>query len=217
MLALQVSSDYPQDRGVLQDLRDTYAWLDEHSEDARVHMIQHHAHKLFLNVADPEKMTWEWHSADDLLLGIKESMHTFHPIHEFLLSFKSLLVVSGVQQLTHATLPQKAINNSLEVSPHSMRLEFSLMRSERQLIDVLFIPDAEDSELDDANLYAHRVYLATCSDYFKTLFTGDFRESRPASEEFPIHVPLIGHSRRCVGIVLGKSFFYETKLILNVS
>jgi hypothetical protein len=171
-------------------------------------MIQHHARKLFLNVADPKVMIWEWHSAEDLLLGAKETMRNFHPVRKFLLSFKNLLVVSGVQQLTNAALPERSSDSGLEISLQSIRSVFCLMRDERQLTDVIFITDAED---DNPTLfYAHRAYLASCCDHFKDAFTNKesvMLESLPASSDSPVQISVKGHSSRCVEIVLGKSHF----------
>ena len=97
ILACQVSTNRPQ--GALKDLLETHTSLNEHSDKAGSYMIQHNAEKLFLNVADPEAMAWEWCSARDLLLGIKETMRHFHPIQKFLL----LLVVSATTYRPNTT------------------------------------------------------------------------------------------------------------------
>jgi BTB/POZ domain len=210
ILAHQVSTDFPQDL-VLPDLRETYGWLNAHSEDAGEHMIQYwRTHKLFLNVADPEVMIWEWYSAGELLLGAKETMGNFHPVQKFLLSFKNLLEVSGVQPLTDATLPERS-DSSSEISLQSIRSAFCLMRRKCELTDVLFIPDTGDDEQGNV-FYAHCAYLATCSDYFKDLFTSGYKESLATSINNPVEVRVVGHSSHCVEIVLGKShFLYRLK------
>ena len=194
---------------MLQDLRETYAWLDEHADDARVHMIQRHGHKLFLNVADPEEMAWEWHSAENLLLGAKETMRNFHPVQKFLLSFGKLLEVSGVQRLTVATLPEKSSDDGSEISLQSIRSMFCVMREEQQLTDVIFIPEAEDGDSEPGTFfefYAHRAFLASCCDHFKDLFTSTYEESQAVPKDFPVRVD-VKHSSRCVQIVLGTSHF----------
>lgn len=195
ILVNELSRDFPGNPAVLEDLQKTYMWLDQ-SSDACTPMIQYRAQKLFLNVADPKTMIWEWHSANDLLLGAKRTIGNFHPVQTFLLSFKNLLIVSGVKQLTDATLPERTSVSGPELSLESMRSVFCSMREQRQLTDVVFIPDTEDSEI-----CAHRAYLATCSDYFNHLFTGPYKEALTASNDSPVEVR-VGHSSRCVEIVL---------------
>ena len=199
----QVLPHYSQNRGLLRDLRETYTWLDKHADDVGVYMIQHHTRKLFLNVADPEEMTWEWHSAEDLLLGAKVTMGNFRPVQKFLLSFENLLEISGVQRLTDATLPERASDDDSEIFLQSIRTVFCLMREERQLTDVVFIPEAEDDE-PKAFFYAHRAYLASCCDHFKDSFASTYEESQAVLEDFPVRVD-VRYSNRCVQIVLGMS------------
>jgi len=122
------------------------------------------------------------------------------------------LVVSGVQQLTDPTLPDRAPDNDSEISIslQSMRSAFCEMRKERQLTDVLFHPvtDSEDDEPRNT-LYAHRAYLASCSRHFKHLFTGECIESHVTSGGSYVKVPVEGHSSRCVEIILSESHPYN--------
>jgi hypothetical protein len=177
-------------------------------------MIQYHAETLFLNVADPEKDAWKWRSAQAMLFEIPNKACSFY-IWDFLLSFRSLLTVSDVGQITNATLPPTENTGDLSASPaesESLRLAFCSMREEKQLTDVVLIPDTEDDE--SVTMFpAHRAYLAANSAYFSGAFSGNFRESGVASADHPIQIRMDGYSSYSVQILLGKSSYILSGMI----
>jgi sacsin len=200
-----MSADYYQDPVVLHDLRETYKWLDEHSEEAEEYMIQHNTDKLFLNVADPEVSIWQWCSAEEMLLGIDEKVASFHPVLDFLLPFEKLLAVSGVHKVNSAMLPERLPSNESEISLEAIRLAFCLMREKGQFMDLELVPGTDHDEPRKV-FHAHRVYMAACTPYFKCLVPGGFQES-PEACEGPVQVDLDGYSAQCVEMVLSK--YYE--------
>jgi BTB/POZ domain len=199
-----MSVDHPQDHALLGDLRTTYQWLDDHSEEAQPQMIQHSSERLFLNIADPDTGAWGWRSAQELLFGIRHRKCSFH-IRDFLLSYQRLLRVSGVETITEARLPEDADDN-LEFPAESepLRSAFCSMRDAKQLTDVVLIPDKEDGE--PVTMFpAHRAYLAACGTYFLDAFGGDFQESGLASADHPVEMRVNGYSSSSVQILLGTS------------
>lgn len=199
-----MSVDYPQDRALLGDLRTTYQWLDDHSEEVQPQMIQHRSERLFLNVADPETGAWRWCSAQELLFGVSQRSCPFH-IQHFLLSFRELLRVSGVETIIEARLPEDADDNlELPAESELLRSAFCSMRDARQLTDVILIPDKEDGE--SAMMFpAHRAYLAACGTYFLDAFGGEFQESGLASAYEPVQMRVKGYSSSSVQVLLGTS------------
>jgi len=192
-------------------LEETYNWLTQCSEEARPFIAPHSAERLFLNIDDPNRGHWEWRSAEQLLLDTDEAIVGFHPVKNFLKPFKPFLLASGVRPVINSECPRLSEPTSDSTVLASLCSVFNVMRGMQELTDVVFEVDDDDSDDgdddDDAEgetLPAHRAFLAACSEHFRILFTSTFAESRPASANNPIKVPVKGYSSQCVKLVLGK-------------
>lgn len=211
VLALGVATVYPLNRHVLHDLRETYSWLNQHSDEARPYLAILSAEPLFLNV-DNASRSWEWCSAEQLLLDTDDAIAGFHSVKLFLKPFKNLLLSSGVKPVINSQCPQPSEPTSDSVVLASLRAGFREMRDNQDLTDVVF--EAVHDEGDEGMIPpAHRSFLASCSEHFRDLFTGTFAESRPASANKPIKISVEGYSSRCVRLVLGK---WYSRLIFTI-
>ncbi|KAJ7262754.1 hypothetical protein B0H12DRAFT_1104316 [Mycena haematopus] len=193
VLVLQVAKDYTSDIYLLSDLEATYAWLDEHQHEVEDSMIEFHDEPLFLNVDDPKTDPWLFHSADELFFNIRDG-GDLKSVKKFLLPFKDLLTVSGVEDIVNAPVPGIVLS-SVEAQLSLLRTGFQAMRLEGKLVDVVFISD------DEMRYAAHRAYLAPMSEYLQDLFTGSFAESGPGTADEPIEIE-VDYSGPCVEAVL---------------
>jgi hypothetical protein len=177
----------------LDDLKQTYFWLEQHSNEAQPVIREFHAEALFLNVDDPG-LLWEWKPADRLVLETDEDLGFCRPVRHFLLPYRKLLIASGAYVIENSTVPQL----TFAVSSDAVRLErtrstFQEMRKGRKLTDVVFLTD-------DGNAFpAHRSFLATCSTYFYDSFTSEIGTNNNHQEPIILHE----YSSNCVRLVLG--------------
>lgn len=192
---------------MLSDIRETYKWLNEQADAAGPLLMQHNTDRLFLNVTEQDGDEWVWYSAQDLLLGIQNQWSNYQPIKSFLAPFETLLAKSGINRISPARWSAPAYT---EDNSSSILSQFDGMRKHEKLTDVVFLAKDENQQVQ--KLAAHRTLLATRSDYFKDIFTGDFVESKLASAEHPIQVKMDDFSSDCVLAVLGKS---QSVLILS--
>lgn len=199
-LTLQVANDNPSSEHVLSDLEATYKWLNAQYDEARDIMIQHHNEPLFLNVDDPSHNAWVWHCADELSFNIFDSSGLYS-VRKFLVPFRDLLLVSGVEEIVNATCPTTLVS-SPDVQLTSLRSCFNSMRQTQKLTDVVFIA------LNGDEFPAHRSLLVSTSEYFQDLFCGEFHESGPASAENPVEVPVM-HSSSCLKSTLGEYLLFS--------
>ncbi|KAF5349962.1 hypothetical protein D9756_009229 [Leucocoprinus leucothites] len=184
VLATDVASDHPHNSTLLQHLRQTYQWLNEHTDSAEVFLQRCTADgvPLFLNVDDPENISekWNWKRADHVLLDER--------------TYNRLRGSAGAQQET-ATDKERLSN---------LCTSFNGMRKSRICVDVSFICEANFG--GDEPLYAHRAYLAAYTEYFREMFSGGFQEAGLASSQEPIAVPVPGYSRPCVKSILDYAY-----------
>jgi BTB/POZ domain len=206
VLALDVARAHPSNRHVLHDLRETYSWLNQRSEEAHPYIAPHSTDHLFLNIGSASRAHWVWHSAAQLLLDTDDAIAGFHPVNSFLKPFRELLLASGVKPVINSQCPEPSEPTSDSAVLASLRTAFRGMREKQELTDVVFEADDDDNEVTIPP--AHRAFLAACSEHFKVLFTGAFAESRPASANNPIKISVEGYSSQCVGLVLGKRSSY---------
>lgn len=173
-------------------------------------LIQSHNQALFLNVDDPEKMVWIWHSADELYFNIADSPGSSSwGVRDFLLPFQNLLRQAGVQEVRAPTVP------SLPVRPAEARLSlvctgFDDMRRGGHLIDVKFVTD------DGKEFPAHRVVLATMCDHFRIEFCGSIAESGPITSDQMKVVLVPDYPSHCLEMIIGDyldSFNNRVRLI----
>lgn len=197
VLALQVAKDYTSDIYLFQDLEATYRWLDDHQDEVEDVIIECHDQPLFLNVDDPKTDPWLWHSADEMFFNILDG-GDLKSVKKFLLPFKDLLSVSGVEDIVHAPVPG-VVRSSVDAQLTLLRTGFQRMRIEGKLTDVVFISD------DETRYPAHRAFLAPMSEYLDDLFCGSFTESGPGTADEPIEIE-VEYPGSCVECVLGECF-----------
>lgn len=203
MLASRVALSHPRDPIVLNHLKQTYKWLNDHAQEAQQFLRQKGAISLFLNVDDPANGAeeWNWKRAKHILLDSYDTKHLQCP-RDFLKNYHSLLVAAGAVTIDHGPDMESRYEQPMsEESLTNLSESFNQMRKNRICTDVSFIC----SSPGDEPLYAHRGYLAAYSSYFRGMFSGSFREAGDASHMNPIPVHVPGFSRRCVEYVLGQS------------
>ncbi|KAJ7119509.1 hypothetical protein C8R44DRAFT_176382 [Mycena epipterygia] len=193
VLALEVAKDYTSDIYLLSDLEATYRWLDDHQDEVEDFIIDHHDQPLFLNVDDPKTDPWLFHTADEMFFNILDGGE-LKSVKKFLLPFKDLLSVSGVEDIVNAPVPG-LVRSSVDAQLTLLRTGFQTMRVEGKLTDVVFIAD------DDTRHGAHRAFLAPTSDYLNDLFCGAFTESGPGTADDPVEVE-VDYSGPCVEATL---------------
>ncbi|KAJ6602456.1 hypothetical protein DFH09DRAFT_968836 [Mycena vulgaris] len=193
VLALQIAKDYTSDIYLLSDLEATYRWLDDHQDEVEDVIIEFHDQPLFLNVSDPRSDPWLWHSADEMFFNILDGGE-LKSVKKFLLPFKDLLTVSGVEDIINAPVPG-LVRSSVDAQLTLLRTGFQTMRMEGKLTDVVFISD------DESRYGAHRAFLAPMSDYLNDLFCGSFTESGPGTADDPIEIE-VDYSGPCVEATL---------------
>lgn len=158
-------------------------------------MLDNHDKPIFLNVDDPQTDPWTWNSADEMFFNISDGVD-IKAVRKFLMPFRDLLYVSGVEEIVNPPLPKTTVS-TVETQLAALRSGFNAMRHEGRLTDVVFISD------DEEHFAAHRSFLAPVSEYFLDLFCGDFNEAGPASAHDPIEIE-IDYSGPCVKAILGE-------------
>lgn len=201
ILALQLAPLYPFNRELLTDIRQTYQWLEKHKEDSnlRKSLVQYHAQPLFLNVDDPAQLDWTWRSADQLYFNISDvPISNCWRVATFLLPFKGLLRLAGVDEVQMPTAPEVHVSTVEERLDRSnmIRNAYNDMRRKAELTDVIFTTD------DGGEFPAHRVVLAGAGvEHFRDLFLGQWGESNVMVDK-PIAVP--GYPKECLDSILGR-------------
>ncbi|KAG6860981.1 hypothetical protein C0995_005217 [Termitomyces sp. Mi166 len=206
-LALRILRDFPSSPRLLAELTKTYEWLNNNCENTSNAglLVTLHAEALFLNVADASDFaTWEWHTADQLLLNETKVVSRFHPVKAFLLPFEKLLRTTGVKSVKHPEAPSSSQGPSDSEQLASIRKAFQEMRQARLLTDVEFVA-ADDDDGEEEILPCHRTFLATYSSFFYDAFTN---EMEPANLDASVVNPKImnveEYSSRCVSCALGE-------------
>ncbi|KAJ7172036.1 hypothetical protein C8R46DRAFT_1190033 [Mycena filopes] len=161
VLATIIAPQHDRDQILLQHLQATYHWLNRNTEAARPHLLSA-AGAVFLNVDDPLSQSWEWRSAQQLLLDVTydwPETNTF-AVRRFLQSYRPLLLAAGADS-EHAVdyKPRTTATDG-----NTLRAAFDRMRRAGQLTDVLLMPsDMMDEEMkaeDRKLLRAHSTFLA---------------------------------------------------------
>jgi hypothetical protein len=187
-----------------QHIKETYEWLNKNADLARPFLEQCTKNRipLCLNVNDPTNVAeeWNWKTADHILLDDYDTRFLQCP-RNFIRPFKSFLTAAGAVAIDYGKevtrTPQKDEDRLSNLSA-----SFERMRRDGVCTDVMFTFESAIEE----PLYAHRAYLAACSDYFRHMFLGNFYEAGDASSKNPIIIRLVSDfSRRCLEHVLGRS------------
>ena len=208
VLATRIAIQYSGDGGLLDDMKATYRYLNEHCGAAQRFMVRYRKEALFLNVDHPESDSWTLLPASQIVLNVSDD-GDLREVRAFLRPFRDLLVVSGALEIkipTAAPPPATPAEGLLA----RLRTSFAEQRKSKTLTDVVFRVSGErGGATRRAELWAHRALLATASDHFNQLFCGHsrFSESRAASVEDPVVIPIESDLElQCVELVLGELF-----------
>jgi hypothetical protein len=179
VLSGDISGDHRGSRRLLQDIHATYKWLNEHAEEARPELLHYTDEKIFLNLDLDDldtSQTWTWKSATQLVFNLPYDNDHRASIRDFLYPFRPLLVAAGVYELsgpTYASMPRGPDGAALKI-----RSAFNAMRQADQLTDVILRPILEEgSETTQANLKAHKAFLAAAIPHIQDVLCGMWTES----------------------------------------
>jgi sacsin len=175
---------------------ETYKWLDDHQDVVEDIIVNYHSEPLFLNVDDPATEPWLWHSADEMFFNILDG-GDLKSVKKFLMPFKDLLSVAGVEDIVNPTVPTGLVRSSVDTQLTTLRTGLQTMRFEGKLTDVVFISD------DDTRYPAHRSFLAPMSEYLNDLFCGSFTEAGPGTADDPVEIE-VDYPGACVDAALGQ-------------
>ncbi|OCH87991.1 hypothetical protein OBBRIDRAFT_117037 [Obba rivulosa] len=165
---------------VLQDLVDTYDWLETHSDEAGPGLVEagNEGHKVFLNI-DSTEGSWHFASAANLYFDAPDR-GGYECVRSFLEPYKALLLAAGASKIEQADIGDLRAEDIPEENIADWRASMNDMRLRKFLTDAKF--QAADGEL----FPVHRVVLASSSEYFEHLFCGDFKESKNALDPIPL-------------------------------
>ncbi|KJA15458.1 hypothetical protein HYPSUDRAFT_172585 [Hypholoma sublateritium FD-334 SS-4] len=199
-------SSVGQQQIILHDLKETYAFLSGNvllaTEDDRRQLA---TNSLFLNVDDPDNDPWLWDDCEHLVFETHDTEGSFRYVRSFLKPYSQLLRHIGALEVHHPSYTSDHSSSSESSKLEAIRQGFDMLRKQnRSLTDVVFdVDDSNDSLGEDLPpLVAHRAFLAVASDHFLDAFCGDFVESRAASQDHPVKINVLDHSRECVQSVL---------------
>jgi hypothetical protein len=155
--------------------------------------------QLFLNI-DDERDQLNWVQGCSLAFDCHECEGSMQEVRGFLRPFETILLAAGALKVQHPSLECDA-QQSESVKLQGIWSSFNQLRKEKAFIDVEFIVPATDVPNPEA-LFAHRVFLAASSEYFKDYFCGAFRES---GNPLPgvLHTLPVEYSWQCVQSFLG--------------
>lgn len=198
MLATKVAQDCDKSCRVtlLDHLEQTYQWLNKHSNEAEPFLRRCTADTiaLFLNVDSPpeEMRTWNWKSANEIVLNDTDSGPFQHP-RGFIKPYRHLLEAAGAEAINHGEMKAPLAMPRVEDGMSSMRMTLDKMRKNGVCTDMCFT----FASPGEKPLPAHRTYLAMYSPHFLGLFSVSSGATK---------IP-VTHSRRCVEHLLGKFDF----------
>lgn len=199
VIALQISPKYPSNSAILADLTATYKWLEDHVAgiDLGPCISKYSKERLFLNVDAPNAGPHRWHCADQLFFDIDDYGEQFG-VRQFLIPFSGLLRSAGVVKVVNPNRPSLTCS-SAEVKLVRLQNCLHAMRCGDSLTDVYLT--SEDGQIIDA----HRLVLATASDYLRDMFCGAFSEARrDASHDDPVVVLVEDCPHNCLLSVIGE-------------
>ena len=160
--------------------------------------------EVFLNVADSPG-AWAWRSAEQLAFSERD-YPGLHSVKSSLYPYRRLLNIMGVAKEERPHVSEQIASTNETVALASLRRGFERLRREHKLIDVYFRPRSSGIGIDETGdstdglqeaLMAHRAYLASLSEYFRSTFCEGFLEG--GVDEPTIDVDF---SRNAVALVL---------------
>ncbi|KAJ6490694.1 hypothetical protein C8R47DRAFT_1071069 [Mycena vitilis] len=182
ILAVKVAPEHPGNRTLLQQIRETYAWLNRNEVGARNYLLQHTNEALFLNVDDPDFESWEWRTAEELLFDVQydwTELGTFR-VRQFLQNYRPLLLAAGAG-IEHAVdyQPKTKVQDG-----NTLRDAFDAMRKAGKLTDVVLMPMVTSEDMDVETLRAHSTFLAAAIPHVGDGLL-DWAEGRSTDYSFP--------------------------------
>jgi len=182
----------------LDQLEQTYTWLDQHTDEAKPFLQKCSVDEvaLFLNTEVPHMTPmgdWSWKMAEHILLNSDIDRGYLQYPRVFIKPFQCLLVAGGAVTIDYGKEIESTVVLATE-EDRQMGLYSNLNRMRRNgiCIDINF----SFNSVDDQPLVAHRTYLAAYSSFFMKLFSDP--------QVTVIHMDE-SYSRRCVELLLGKS------------
>lgn len=168
----------------MRDIKDTYKHLEEHTGDPefRDALVQDHDVPLFLNVDNAYQFnSWTWRSAAQLYICFDNVRDIpdkdYWAVRKFLAPYENLLRLAKVGEIK-AAKTQDMPTSVREDDLMGISGVFNDLRAKTQLTDVVLATGLEE---DRERFPAHRVFLASRSEYFRGLFCGSFGESSSTS------------------------------------
>ncbi|KAJ7264998.1 hypothetical protein B0H12DRAFT_1101704 [Mycena haematopus] len=180
ILTQNVAPEHLGNRTLIQQIRETYKWLNDNRDEARVHLSCAPV-ALFLNVDDPISETWEWRTAAQLLFDIEYDYHETNTFRarRFLQDYRPLLLAVGA-----------GIEHDVDYKPKTraqdgniLRVSFDAMRKAGQLTDTVLRPTTDEA-IDEGTLRAHSAFLAAAIPHVRDGLSG-WVESEVGSYSFP--------------------------------
>ncbi|KAH9483420.1 Sacsin [Psilocybe cubensis] len=176
-LTTVIALDHPGDLTLLSDIKETYAWLNDHSYDAKIHLQAIQAERIFLNVSDPTSESWsgKWVSAKEVVLYLQYDVNPLVYAREFLLLFEPLLLAAGCKSLKETDRkPVDIPNPSTDAQFKQWKDRLNSLRLSGTCTDVTLVPrnsfqDTVHVDVDLTKLRAHRVVLAAAIPHFFTM------------------------------------------------
>ncbi|KDQ57943.1 hypothetical protein JAAARDRAFT_155600 [Jaapia argillacea MUCL 33604] len=157
VLATRVALEY-QLEDVLEDIRQTYKWLNDHLGEADA-LVNYHQERLFLNVDDASDYTsWKWDRASDLYFNSPDEDNR-RMVRKFLLPFKELVLFAGGKEIRNPSPPSALNSDSGDIFSH-WRMKLRQMREDHILTDVVYISNGGTEHP------AHRCILLVNGDHF---------------------------------------------------
>jgi sacsin len=198
ILAKRISPNFPSDVDILSDITKTYEWLESHKNDPHLRCLEQYKKEcLFLNVDDAQSTEWRWHCAEQMFFCLRapDPDNRFFGVGAFLSPFQGLLRCAGVKEIKNPARPKLTIS-SPESQLSQIRTNFNDMRNEGMLTDVVFTSD------DDKQFPAHRVLLATQTDYFRDQFSKNWDTGSVARDTHAIR--MVGYNGSTLEVTLGR-------------
>jgi len=206
---------------LLNDLKEVYQYfianlelLRQNEELAQTTLFALRDERLFLNI-DEEGDQLNWVQGSSLAFDCNVREGPIQDVRKFLRPFETILIASGALKVKHPSYnPDHAnIQRSESVKLQNIWSSFDQLRKEKAFTDVEFITCATDV-LNPNPMFAHRVFLAASSEYFKEYFRGDFIESGKRCPD-GLHTLKVEYSPQCVQSFLGgyRYFLFDSSFL----
>ncbi|KAF8638386.1 hypothetical protein AX17_002247 [Amanita inopinata Kibby_2008] len=170
----EIGREHGRNEGLLSDLKATYKWLNERADEVGYLILQEDTEPVFLNVSDPGRDEWVWHSATELVIDLHDTSK-WRDVQGFLKNYMDLLTAASIRKV-HKAKTDHVVEAE---STRAWRECYNDMRLRGCLVDVAFC-STQDNEYEVPP--AHRSFLCVNSAHFRTSFTGGFMESLKSAE-----------------------------------